>query len=308
MLKKVILTGATGFLGKALLEKFIENGFLVYVLVRKSSNVNNILGLILLKQIVYYETLSDVNLIKDLENVFDADLFIHCAWKGVSNSERDKSDQITYNLSLTMDSVKLANKIKCKKWVGIGSQAEYGLVNKISKEDKTPIKPFTAYGKAKVASYWAAEGLCEIFGIKMLWCRIFSLYGPSDNPQYLIPYVIQSLLRDNSPSLTLCQQKWDYLYLTDGVDAIFKLAKSESVGVFNIGSGKTTTLKYIVDCIQKQINPKLKIGYGEKEYSKYQIMHLQADIQKINENILWKPITSIEKGLLETIHFYQSNF
>ena len=165
---------------------------------------------------------------EDLDNAINADIFIHCAWKGVSNTEREQSSQITYNITLTIDSVILANRVKCKKWVGIGSQAEYGIVNSIANEDTTPINPFSAYGKAKVACYWAASGLCQVFGLNILWCRVFSLYGINDNPNYLIPYVIQSLIVGKSPSLTGCEQKWDYLHVKDGTAAIFDLAQSNA--------------------------------------------------------------------------------
>ena len=308
MLKKAIITGATGFLGKAVLEKLIESNYLPFVLIRKDSNIHNLNKLLPLCKCVYYETLQDNKLLKELENAVHSDLFIHCAWKGVSSTEREQSTQITYNITLTIDSVILASLIKCKRWIGIGSQAEYGLVNDIANEDTTPINPFSAYGKAKVACYWVASGLCQIFGLEILWCRVFSLYGINDNPNYLIPYVIQACIEGISPSLTNCEQKWDYLHVKDGANAIFNLAQSSKTGVFNIGSGKTIILKNVVDFIKQEINANLIIGYGEKPYAENQIMHLEADIYKLKKTINWEPTIDLEEGLMETIKFYQTKY
>lgn len=307
MKKKAIITGGTGFLGKAIIEKLIEANYLLFVLIRKESNPDHLNNLLPYCNCIYYETLQDNDLIVNLQNAIDADLFIHCAWKGVNNTEREQTSQITYNISLTIDAVILANNLKCKKWVGMGSQAEYGIVNDIAKEETTPIKPFSAYGKSKVACYWAASGLCQIFGLPMLWCRIFSLYGINDNPNALIPNLIQSCIENTSPSLTNCEQKWDYLYVLDGADAIISLSESNENGVFNIGSGKIVPLYDVVNYIKQQINPHLYIGYGQKSYSENQIMHLEADISKLKKVTNWKPVFDLQTGLSETINYYLKN-
>jgi UDP-glucose 4-epimerase len=307
MKKKAIITGGTGFLGKAIIEKLIKANYLLFVLIRKESNPNVLNHLLPNCRCIYYENLQDNELIVKLDDAIGADLFIHCAWKGVNNSERDQTSQITYNISLTIDAVILSNNLKCKKWVGMGSQAEYGIVNDIANEDATSIKPFSAYGKSKVACYWAASGLCQLFGLPMMWFRIFSLYGINDNPNALIPHVIQSCMENTSPSLTNCEQKWDYLYVSDGADAVISLSESNENGVFNIGSGKVIVLNEVVNYIKQQINPHLYIGYGQKSYSENQIMHLQADISKLKKVTNWKPVFDLQTGLSETINYYLKN-
>ncbi|MEA5141158.1 NAD-dependent epimerase/dehydratase family protein [Arcicella rigui] len=307
MKKKAIITGGTGFLGKAIIEKLIKANYLLFVLIRKESNLSFINHLLPCCKCIYYETLQDKELLVLLEDAMNTDLFIHCAWKGVSNIERDQISQITYNITLTIDAVILANNLKCKKWVGMGSQAEYGIVNDIAYEETTPISPFSTYGKSKVACYWAASGLCQIFGLPMLWCRIFSLYGINDNPNTLISYLIQSCLNSTSPSLTNCEQKWDYLYVVDGAEAIINLSESNEKGVFNIGSGKSVALREVVNYIKKQINPHLYVGYGQKSYAENQIMHLEADISKLKKVTNWKPVFDLQTGLSETINYYLKN-
>lgn len=306
MIKKVIITGATGFLGKYVLQNLIENNYLPFVMIRGDSSVYNIQEFLPFCKCINYITLKDKDLIEKLDAAKDADLFVHCAWKGVGTRDVEQLSQITYNITLTIDSVILANLINCKKWVGIGSQAEYGAVNKIAQEDETLINPFSAYGKSKAACYWASSGLCQILGIKMLWCRVFSLYGLGDNPNYFIPYVIKTCIEGNSPSLTNCEQKWDYLHVKDGAAAVCNLAEDEDgIGIFNIGSGETVILKDVVKFIKQKINRDLVIGFGEKPYSGNQIMHLEANISKLKKTITWTPKISLESGLLEVIKFYQ---
>lgn len=306
MARRILITGATGFLGFSILEKIIENGDIPYVLVRNDSNLSKIKSLLNVCKVFYYKTLQDEELILSLIELETVDSFIHCAWKGVE--QRNDSSQITYNVSFTIDSIVLAHKINCKRWVGIGSQAEYGAVNAVAMEDSTPIKPFSIYGKAKASCYWAASALCQAYSLEMVWCRVFSLYGPNDNPNYLIPYVIKNLLKGTSPSLTSCQQKWDYLYVSDGANAIVSIANSKVTGIFNVGSGQTIILKEVVEYLKQALNPTIQINFGEVTYTENQILHLEASIDKINQSLNWHPRINLEEGLSKTLFSYRQTY
>lgn len=306
MAKKIVITGATGFLGRSILKKCIKENLQTFVLIRNTSKIEYIEKYKHLCTFVYYNTLRDEHLPNLLELAFEADCFIHCAWQGVDSLQREQAYQITSNVSLTIDAANLAYKIRSKKWIGIGSQAEYGLVNNSSNEFTTPINPVSIYGKSKVSCFWAASGLCQIYGIEMLWCRVFSLYGPHDNPNYLIPYLIKSLTDKKRPLLTLCEQKWDYLHVTDAADAIMMLSLSFEIGVFNIGSGLAIELKKVIERIKQEIYPSMDLIYGDKPYSQNQIMHLEANIEKLKKAIHWSPKINIEEGLISTIYSYNT--
>ncbi|MBK7635075.1 MAG: NAD-dependent epimerase/dehydratase family protein [Saprospiraceae bacterium] len=238
-----MITGATGFVGRAILIKLLEINYQVYVLVRKDSKIERIKELFPVCKFIYYETLLDTELQDALQGAHHAEFFFHVAWRGVSNLERDQFDHTTYNITLATDSIILASKLKCNKWIGIGSQAEYGIPNTTAYEDTTPLAPISVYGKAKLATYRSASELCQMFEMPMLWCRVFSLYGSNDNENNFIPYIINSCLEGNSPALTKCEQIWDYLHVKDGANAIVQPNITNASGIYNIGSGKQYALE-----------------------------------------------------------------
>ena len=291
---KIALTGATGFIGSAVLKQLVSDGHEAVVLLRNESNTDRIRALPGY-QAVYYQDLAQAELVKTLA-VHKPDAFIHIAWKGVGGSDRNEPFQVIENLPFTLRSVELAHAVGCRHWIGIGSQAEYGNPN--SKVAETaPALPTTLYGKAKLASCWASLGLSESLNMKSSWIRVFSTYGVGDEPAWFIPYIISELKKGNTPKLTKCEQLWDYLYVDDAARAILSVLYQEATGIFNIGSGRAISLKSVVEMIRRAINPSITIDYGAVPYRPDQVMHLEADTAKIKQLTGWMPVVSIEDGI-----------
>ena len=193
-----------------------------------------------------------------------ADTILHFAWQD-------------YPIHDLMDCL---NLFPCRCFVGIGSQAEFGP---------------TPYGATKVNVRLLTSKLAELSGARHIWLRFLTVYGPKDNPEHLIPHTIQELLAHRRPALTDGKEEWDYLYVEDAVEAIFRAAEGPS-GVYNIGSGKLYSVMAIAEHIRNMINPSLHLGYGE--YKSEKKMYLQAD------TIVGH--TSITDGLRKTIEWHES--
>ena len=293
-MSKIVLTGATGFIGSAVLKQLIQDGNEAIVLLRKESNSHKIKAFPGYYTI-YYQGLNQNDLIDTLAS-HNPDSFIHLAWKGVGGNDRNEKFQITENLPLTLHSVELAHAIGCQHWIGIGSQAEYGNPNcKVA--ETAPTVPTTLYGKAKLASCWASLGLAESLKMRSSWVRVFSIYGIGDEPTCFIPYIISELKKGNIPKLTKCEQLWDYLYVEDAARAILSVLYKETEGIFNIGSGHAIPLKLVVELIRKNVNPYADVDYGAVPYMRHQAMHLEANISKINQLTGWMPEVTIEQGV-----------
>jgi UDP-glucose 4-epimerase len=293
-----VLTGATGFIGAAVVKKILANGHLPVVLIRNNSNLKRLAQF---ENIVYikYDSLEDKNLVDKIQS-YAPDCFIHLAWKGVSGADRNNEFQITENIPFTLQTVFLAKHIGCNHWIGIGSQAEYGNPNcKIN--ENFPTIPTTLYGKAKLSACWAAKGLCDALELQSSWIRVFSTYGIGDEPHWFIPYIIDQLKQGKSPSLTKCEQLWDYLYVDDAAAAILSIAYNTVSGIYNLGTGQPQKLKTIVEIIKEEINPKAIINFGAIPYRPDQVMHLEADIALIQEKTSWRPLISLKEGILKTI-------
>ena len=291
---KIVLTGATGFIGSAVLKQLISDGHEAVVLLRNESNTDRIRAFSGY-QAVYYQDLAQAELVETLA-AHKPDAFIHIAWRGVGGSDRNEPFQVTENLPFTLRSVELAHAIGCRHWIGIGSQAEYGNPNSKVAETAAAL-PTTLYGKAKLASCWASLGLSESLTMRSSWIRVFSTYGVGDEPAWFIPYIISELKKGNRPKLTKCEQLWDYLYVDDAARAILSVLYQEATGIFNIGSGRAISLKSVVELIRQAINPDVIIDYGAVPYRPDQVMHLEADTARIKQLTGWMPVVSIEDGI-----------
>ena len=296
----VVITGATGFIGSSLCKLFLSKGHSVTILSRNNSNYSRIDKIKNIDNFVYGSLLEKKTI--DFLIIKKPDIFIHCAWMGVGGADRNEVYQIRNNLLLTMDSVELAYKTNCKHWIGLGSQAEYGNQNKILAEDAITI-PTTLYGKAKLSSGITALGMCDAYKIKGTWARVFSTYGPGDSSKWFIPYIVGEFKENRTPQLTKCEQIWDYLYVEDAANAIYAIAKESCQGVYNLGSGDGLKLKYVVELIKTELKSQLTPNYGAIDYRDDQVMHLQANISKLQKNAKWQPKISIEEGIKNVINY-----
>ncbi|HKR03758.1 MAG TPA: NAD(P)-dependent oxidoreductase [Bacteroidia bacterium] len=298
----IAITGSSGFLGKALLRILFDKKCKIICLVREESHAENFSSP---DFITYSNKLNDDSVIKQL-NKFHPDVFIHCAWNGTVGSTRNESYQLNYNIPLSIESVLLAHAIGCKQWIGTGSQAEYGNKNKMIVESD-PANPNSLYGKAKLISGILALELCSRLNMKGVWNRIFSLYGRGDNEKYFIPYIINSLIKNQQPELTNCEQEWDYIYVDDAAEAIYFQILNSCEGIFNICSGKTESLRKVAELIQSLLGNNKKIQFGTLPYSKNQNMFLSGSSDKLRKETGWSPKFTLEEGLKQTINYSLKN-
>ena len=300
---RVFLTGASGFVGSFFLRNLLSSGeYEVSVLLRNPKKAWRIQDLLPKVQVISGD-LDRLDMIQAELLAFCPNAFVHLAWGGVSGSERNDPTQWR-NVSSTMDLVELAHRVGAKTWIGLGSQAEYGPCQNIISE-LCPTKPTTLYGTSKLSAQLLSERLSQVYGIRYAWLRLFSSFGPTDNPEWLIPYLTNSLVAKQKPKLTAAEQLWDYIYIEDVASALRAVLDSKNaIGVFNLGSGQAYELKIIIEKIRDLIDPQLPLGFGEVGYRPDQVMHLQADISRLSEATGWSPKVNIDIAIKETVEWY----
>lgn len=295
-LNTAVLTGATGILGTALIDKLLKEKVDVYVICHPGSPRNKDIrrsdGVHLIDC-----DLSELNKLPQLVPA-PIDAFFHFGWLGTANPlNRMNMPLQVKNILYTLDAVNAANALACKVFIGAGSQAEYGRVNGVIHPD-SPAEPISGYGMAKLCAGQMTRQMCREYGIRHIWPRIISVYGVHERGHSLISTVIDKLLAGEKPSLTKGEQVWDYLYAGDAADAFYDMAMSGKNGaVYVLGSGKTKMLRQFMEIIQNAINPSLPLGIGEVPYYPDQAMHLEADILSLTQDTGWKPKTSFEEGI-----------
>lgn len=303
-MNKIALTGATSMLGVALIEECIKNQVNVIAIVRPNSN--NIARLPQSELIDIIESDLD-NIININTREIKCDAFYHLGWAGTEKHRRNDAYEQVMNIKFAIDAVHIAKKIGCHTFVGAGSQAEYGIVNHtISPE--TQCNPDSPYGISKYSAGKLSTLLCNDLGIRHIWARIFSVYGPYDNNETMIMYTIRELLAGRKPILTKCEQIWDFLYCDDAARALYLLGeKGKNNKVYCIGSGEGKPLLQYVEIIRDLIDPKLPLGIGEKEYCGNQVMNLKADISNLKKDTGFHPEILFEMGIKKTIDRVKSN-
>lgn len=297
-MKKVVITGATSMLGSALAKECVSQGIDVLAIVRNdSAKLDKIVSIDGIKTISANINEYDGVLLDD-----EYDVMYHFAWEGTSKEDRNDRTIQQRNIGHTINAVKMAKRLGCKKFIGAGSQAEYGLCNDIITYN-TETNPVTEYGKAKLSAGVESKKVAIECGIEHIWARIFSIYGPNDSDNTLIMSLIKQLKEGKTPKMTKAEQIWDYLYSADAARAFLLLGhKNLKHSIYCIGSGEGRPLIEYTEIIRRMINPKAKIKYGSIPYSKNQITYLCADISELQTDTGFKPLIDFETGAELTIN------
>lgn len=296
-MQTAIITGPTGVLGTALLKKLIHEGVETYVICHPGSKrAENIKPHPLLHKID-----CDMSEYDTLQGKIgrQCDTFFHFAWLGTSDPLNRMNMQLqATNIQYTLDVVEAAHALGCSVFIGAGSQAEYGRVADGVLRPDTPANPVGGYGMAKLCAGQMTRAMCKTYGIRHIWPRVVSVYGPGDGKGTLISWVISELKAGRKPALTAGEQIWDYLYSADAADAFYQMAERGRDGaVYVLGSGRTKRLREFIEIIRDAIDPALPLGLGEKSYYPDQAMHLEADVSSLEHDTGWSPRTSFPDGI-----------
>lgn len=301
---RILLTGATGFLGASVLRRLVAERRDVVVMLRPPGDRRRIVDL-LGKCRVLTGDLDDVAGYRRQLLEVAPEAVLHLAWSGVKGADRNSLLQFR-NVSATTNLFEAALEAGCRTFIGLGSQGEYGpQPGRISPTAAT--KPTTLYGAAKLAAGLLVDRAAASTGVKAAWLRLFSAYGPDDDPSWLIPYVIRTLIERKCPRLTAGEQVWDYLHVEDAASAVVAALDAGATGFHNLGSGRCRPLRAVVEQIRDRIDPRLPLGFGEVAYRPDQVMHLEADIDSLTRATGWKPGIPSEQGIAQTVDWYLAN-
>lgn len=301
-MKRAIITGATGAIGTALINELIKNNIEVLVLCRKDSVRNDRIPKHKLVTMKY----CDLDQLSSLNNETNEkyDVFYHFAWKGTFGEERNDMYLQNSNIKTSLDAVEAAKRFGCDVFIGAGSQAEYGRVdNGGMLRPDTPAFPENGYGIAKLCSGQMTREHAHKLGMKHIWVRILSVYGPNDGINTMVMSTINKLKNGEIPQFTKGEQKWDYLYSGDAARAFYLLgSKGKDGKTYVLGSGKATALANYIEEIRNIVSPEGKIELGAIPYNNRQVMYLCADIKELTSDTGWMPETTFEEGIRSVVN------
>lgn len=218
MKEKILITGATGFLGSHILERFVgSDNYDIYATRRNQSNLYRVE--------LFANNISWINIDsstwKDDVIHIAPNIIINSAWTGVRANGRDDWCTQISNIVFQQDLLDIALQSNTKQFIGVGSQAEYGEFSGVVDEDYST-NPTTAYGSIKLASLEIIKHFCNINHINWTWFRLFSTFGENESDNWLIPATIKNIQAKDSMDFTEAEQRYSYLYIKDVVELFYQ--------------------------------------------------------------------------------------
>jgi len=299
--KKILITGATGFIGYHLAKYCLKlNWSVTSISTKKPIKTRK------LKNVEYLICdLYDKNKLNKKLSL-DFDYVVNLAGY-VDHSNRDRIIKSHYIGCKNLSTILLKTKIK--KFIQVGSSIEYGKIRSPQLENKNnKQRTFSAYGEAKLKSTKFLLNLSEKFNFPVTIIRLYLVYGPYQDINRVIPITILNSLKNKKFNCSLGTQLRDFTYIDDVIIGIIKILKSNksSGEIFNIGTGKPVQIKQVIKKICKIIG-KGKPIFGKINFRSDEIVKLYPNINKIQKVINWKPKIKLNNGLSKTINYYKKN-
>jgi nucleoside-diphosphate-sugar epimerase len=285
----VLLTGATGFLGSHCLDRLLRERCIIHAVSRRPRHRTH-------DRVTWHvEDLRVPEAAQQLVERVRPTHLLHSAW--IATPGRFWSDP--ENLDWLQSGVAVLRgfgEIQGRRFVGVGTCAEYHWEECPFSEDKTPIRPMTLYGKAKAAMAAAVDAFSARYRFSAAWGRIFFPYGPGDAPQRVIPTVIEALQSRRPVVLSDAKQERDFIYVADAADLLVRLLGGDEEGTFNVGTGYGTQIRSIAERIADRLGGRELLKFGATE-TDGERMRLIADMSKVTDLLGWSAPTSLETGL-----------
>ncbi len=298
-IRKAVVSGATSFLGSAVVKQLVNQGCEVYGLVRPESTSRGNLP----DSTNFHEVLCEITDTETWGNVVgQADTYFHFAWGGPGVKGRADPDAQRQSAEFTEKCIRKAADLGVQRVFLSGSQAEYGQVYGITRES-TPCNPISEYGKRKLEISRKAPILAAEAGMEYVHARFFSVYGMNDHPYALIPSCIRCFLSGDVMELSDCSNKWNFLHVRDAAAAAVKLAECDlktQATIVNVASTDTRLLREYVDEIHLLTGRKGVCAYGALHRAERPVDNW-PDISKLQGMIDWQPEVTFAQGVSELI-------
>ena len=309
---RIVVTGATSFIGRAVVGDLLEGRHQVFAAVRPDSAGRGELEAIQEKRNGQLAVLpvdlsgcGDLDAHPDLEG--HADLWLHLGWEGSGSANRKNPEIQARNIGYALEALGAAGRLGCTRFLFSGSQAEYGILGGVMGED-SPCLPVSEYGKDKLEVCRRAGERARELGITYLHARIFSVYGPGDHPWSLVSTCLNTFLKGGRMELGACTQQWNFLHVRDAARALTGLLLAKvPAGVYNVAGEDTRPLKSYIEQMHRLCGEKGTYEYGKRPPNAEGVVSLVPDIRKLKEAAGFAQEISFEDGIREMIGLYKEN-
>ena len=294
-MKKVLVTGANGFIGSHVVKELLSHDLTVFAVVRdgNASQLPPHDNLIIVNCSMndYHEIDQKLNGIHDIDTVY------HFAWEGVSGKlQGDESTQLN-NIRNTLDLIDRLPILGVKRFIGAGSLHEKECLSIIESDQE--IKNLgEMYKAAKLACHHMAKvKLCNM-GIDFLWPIITNTYGAGEKSARLINLTIRKMLMGERPKFTKGDQLYDFVYITDTARAFYLIGEyGKHCTNYTIGTGNVQPLRDYLEQLCSYVNPNILPGFGEVDFNGIYLDEKYYDIESLRKDTGYKANITFAKGI-----------
>ncbi len=299
----VLVTGATGFVGSHLVRRLLHDGCEVHAVCRETSDFHRIPDLErrLHKHVV---PLSDFDRLRaTLKSVQPERIFHLAAATVVAGATGSVAELIEVNLLGTVNLIDAAECVPYRGLVTTGDSFEY-TASRLPLRENQHCRPDSVHGISKLGATLYAQSVARERRRPILTLRLFSTYGPGDNPRRLVPRVVEGALDGSQIRLSRREIERDWVYVDDVVNLYVEAAERAAElrgGVFNAGSGKGTPIGEIVDMILAIVGSAANPEWGVFAAPAHDATPWVADMERTFGALAWRPAVSFDEGLRATI-------
>jgi len=305
-MKRALVTGAAGFVGANLVRHLLNSGHAVHIICRSESNfwrlddIKNDLQ-------IHHVPLTDAETLRVcLQKKVRPDWVFHLAAHGAYSWQNDLERIVSTNVLGTANLLSSCTKIGCEAFVSAGSSSEYGYKAHAPKEDEW-LDPNSDYAITKAAATHFCRLYAQKHSLPTVILRLYSVYGPFEDKDRLIPTIIRHGLEGKLPPLVDPMIARDFIYIDDAISAFIAAATKEIKpgSVYNLGTGKQTSLRDVVAVAREIFDIKQEPQWGSMPNRRWDTSVWVANNEKICRELDWRSKFTFKDGLLETVKWHK---
>jgi nucleoside-diphosphate-sugar epimerase len=305
---KVLITGASGFLGSNFTRRCLNEGFETHVLLRKTSNKWRIMDV--LPELHKHEIdLCNCKKLAGLLEKIEPNVILHLAADGTFPTvQKDVDRVIATNFIGSVNLLRATDNVNYSSFINFGSSSEYGVKNLPMVESDIP-EPMSVYGATKASSTLLFQTWAKINSKPIVTVRPFSVYGYFEEPMRLIPSTIWHCLHNKDLELGTGAKSMDFIFVEDVIEACMRLIDAPGLGgeIINLGTGEGHTVREVVDRIVSMTNSNIKLQWGKLPSRPYTPEIWVSNTSKMENLLKWKPQYNLDQGLKKTINWMKDN-